>query len=160
MSGLYQGPASDRLMSRTFHRTANRYVFCKEFSFRKESSMPEGIGGYWKMVKIWRKMHWFLIALVLIVTPVSPLAAVEKTFLLMFPDCTDWGPCIWIRSILWNKDGIVGVEALPENAISITFDDQKTDPETILHTLADGGVKITGRSSREQKIFKTPFSYE
>jgi hypothetical protein len=57
-------------------------------------------------------------------------------------------------------EGVSDIAALPENAISITFDDQKTDPDSILKALCDGGVTIPGRCSTELKTFRSPFSYE
>jgi len=53
-------------------------------------------------------------------------------------------------------EGIVSFGATPKSAIRITYEDQKTDEESIVRALVAGGVAIPGRSTPQSE---TPITY-
>ena len=54
-------------------------------------------------------------------------------------------------------DGIIRFMSPAQNRMRITFDDGKTDPETITQALVQGGVAIPGRSTPDaERLYTHP----
>ena len=91
-----------------------------------------------------------ILALFIIISYQSLLAS-EKTVVLTVPGCVWAKTAARVGSILKSIDGVSNVDTDPANhTTTVTFDNEKTNLETIKKALADGGFPVKG----DPKIIK------
>ena len=87
-----------------------------------------------------------LLATFCIFTSYQPLLAAEKIVKLTVPGCVWEKTAARVGSILKAIDGVSNIDTDPKNhTATATFDNEKTNLETMKKSLADGGFTIEGK---------------